>query len=153
MLLAAVLLVVMAVVQVARGFDDGYPFQVDAAYVTSRPEASLYYPGSRPLTRSAQGEQDHPLAMSNASLPAKITTYLATSATPEDVLGWYREQLLARGWDDTTDRTRTDRPRADFARGSREFIHIDVFGKAPPALGYSGPGDVYAIQYGINARY
>jgi hypothetical protein len=153
MAVAALALVVMAGVQLSRGFDDGYPFQVDAAYVSSRPDASLFYPGSERLQHSAQGEQDHPLAMSNASIPAASTTYLAVDASPDQVLGWYRQQLRGQGWDDTTDPTRTSRPHADFARGTREFVHVDVFGRAPAGLAYTGSGQVYAFQYGINARY
>lgn len=153
MAVAALVLIAMAAVQVARGFDDGYPFQVDAGYVSSRPDASLFYPGSEKLQRSARGEQDHPLAMSNASVPATATTYLASGAPPDAILAWYREQLRVQGWDDTTDATRTTRPHADFARGSREFIHVDVFGKPPAGLAYSGTGQVYVFQYGINARY
>jgi hypothetical protein len=150
---AAVLLVVMAGVQIARGFNDGYPFQVDANWVRSRPDASLFYPGSQALAQSAQGEQDHPLAMSQASIPAAASSVLATDASSSQILDWYRAQLRAQGWDETTDPARTGRPHADFARGTREFIQVDVFGKPPDGIHYTGSGTVYSITYGINARY
>lgn len=153
MMIGAVVLVGMGVMQIARGFGDGYPFQVDAAWVRARPEAALFYPGSRLLAQSAQGEQDHPLAMSRASIPAQATSYLVVDASPDQVLAWYSEHLKGRGWDDTTDRARAARPHADYGRGTREFVHVDVFGAAPPGLAYSGPGTVYAFIYGVNPRY
>lgn len=153
MMLAGLLLIVMAVVQVARGIEDGYPFQVDASWVRSRPDASLFYPGSQVLAQAAQGEQDHPLAMSNASIPATAVSVLAVPASSDAILGWYRAQLKAQGWDDTTDAGRTARPHADFARGVREFIQVDIYPKPPAGVAYSGSGTVYALTYGINARY
>lgn len=153
MLLAFVVLVVAAAVQVVRGVNDGYPFQVSAEWVRARPDASLFYPGSQVLAQAAQGEQDHPLAMSNASIPASAVSVLAVEATPQQILGWYRDQLRSQGWDDITDPARTTRPHADFGRGAREFIRIDVYGGPPAGVRYSGSGTVYAITYGINARY
>ncbi len=150
---AAVLLVVMASVQIARGFNDGYPFQVDASWVKSRPDASLFYPSSQVLAQGAQGEQDHPLAMSQASIPATATSVLASETSPTQVLDWYRSQLRAQGWDETTDPARTSRPHADFARGTREFMQVDVYGKPPAGIHYTGSGTVYSVTYGINARY
>jgi hypothetical protein len=153
MLLGGALLMAMAVVQVARGIDDGYPFQVSAAWVRARPDASLFYPGSQLLDQGAQGEQDRPLAMSNASIPATAVSVLAANASSAQILDWYRLQLEAQGWDDTTDPTRTSRPHLDFGRGSREFMRIEVFGRPPAGIAYTGSGTVYTATYGINARY
>ena len=62
--------------------------------LAARPEAHLFFPGSRVL--STTGNDEH--SELTGIYPANITIQLAVAASMSDIYAWYRTQLAQRGW-------------------------------------------------------
>lgn len=66
--------------------------------VNKRPEAHLYYPGSRVLEVDISGESR---ALEGGPIPAHASALIATSSSStshSQVLAWYRDYLTRHGW-------------------------------------------------------
>lgn len=62
--------------------------------LAARPEAHLFFPGSRVL--STNGSDEH--SGLTGIYAAKITIQLAVDASMPDIYAWYRTELARRGW-------------------------------------------------------
>src|ERR671937_2960571 len=69
------------------------PVSVDD--LRSRPEAHLFYPGSRVLRTSSRPEDRQ---VGDGPVPATIETDLVADATSESILSWYAAGLNDDGW-------------------------------------------------------
>jgi len=63
--------------------------------VLSHPEAHLYYPGSRVVSKAGADERT---GLDTGRMPAGATTNLATDAALSEIYAWYKAELTSRGW-------------------------------------------------------
>jgi hypothetical protein len=119
---------------------------ITSQYILSRPEAHLYYPGSSVLKASIDGQG--PDGGLYRPRPAYAQAFLEATASSEQLLNWYRQQLQQRGWQFNFQRDTL----IDFTRGDRENFDIQVVGDQPPSgIVSDGKGTVYQTYYQVTA--
>jgi hypothetical protein len=90
--------------------------------VLSHPEAHLYYPGSRVVSKAGADESS---GLDTGRMPAGATTNLATAATLSEVYAWYKAELTSRGW--KLRKTETIGGGYDlFTRGTRDVFYVSA---------------------------
>jgi len=120
------------------------------------PEVRLYYPGSRILEFSGQGEYPErcrgaSLVCTPSDIPAYIQTTLVADATAsDDIFLWYDEQLLRRGW--RAGSSNANEIRA-YQRGARERFQLEAMTAkiSQEVLGSSEPLIWYSISYSLGS--
>jgi hypothetical protein len=114
--------------------------------MSSRPESHFYYPESRVLKSSFDGQG--PYDGLYRPRPAYAQAFLETSAPADELLIWYRQQLSARGWQFRLQQGSL----IAFTRGDRESFSMQVAGDHPPTgIAYDGKGIVYQTFYQVTA--
>lgn len=83
------LLIVAAAVMAACG-------EVSYSDLLSHPEARLFYPDSRVITRAGGGEERS--GLDTGRTPAQTTVVLAVDAPMSQIYAWYEARLAAMGW-------------------------------------------------------
>jgi hypothetical protein len=120
---------------------------ITSQYMLSRPEADLYYPGSRVLKTSMDGQG--PDGGLYRPRPAYAQAFLEATASSEQLINWYRQQLQQRGWQFNFQQGTL----IDFTRGDRENFDMQVVGDQPPSgIVSDGKGTVYQTYYQITAE-
>jgi hypothetical protein len=124
----------------AHGLPTGLVSEKD---ILGRPEASLYYPGSKVVESHGEGELSSPL---EGNRPAYVQTYLiAAEADRQGIEDWYGKKLTALGWH----RDGNHEPSVWFARDSRESFTLRFSTVAPPDIPWDGNGTLFSIDYQI----
>jgi hypothetical protein len=90
--------------------------------VLSHPEAHLYYPGSRVVSKAGADEGS---GLDTGRTPAGATTNLATDATLSEIYAWYKAELSSRGW--KLRKTETIGGGYElFTRGTRDVFYVSA---------------------------
>ena len=153
--LAAVVAAVAAIgyfIETSKG-SDGLPDHraVRATDLASRPEATLFYPGSAVLVRATSDQGSDPA--NPASTPAEVDTLLVTPAAPEKVSAWYAQSLAGRGWVLSSSSLTRDAPAGELAsewlRGRREYFDLRLYVDRATlgSQGYAVQGLIYRVVY------
>jgi hypothetical protein len=141
--------------ETSRG-PDGLPDHraVRAADLASRPEASLFYPGSTVVDSARADQSADP--NNPASGPAKIDTLLATTASVAEVQAWYGRRLAAGGWR-AAPPIAVEAPAGEvdleWRRGAREFFDLRLYldRAAAGSAGSGVSGLLYRVDYLVGA--
>ena len=92
------------------------------------PQASLLYPGSRPIRQVGADEHAHP---GDSEPDPAYAGVLATTAVPEpELIAWYDQQLTARGYSRAAYYRPSDQDTgaAWTIPNSREHVQVGVYG-------------------------
>jgi hypothetical protein len=102
---------------------DGYAaFRlVSASELEARPQSHLYFPGSSVLHVS---RSDMTGSFFSADGPAMVTTTAATSASKDEVVALYENEMRSRGWVHTCAEVCSPALHM-WVRGRREFFELD----------------------------
>ncbi len=121
--------------------------------VASHEEAHLYYPGARVFWRFGGGEERN--LIEGGSNWAFAGAILLSEGAPQDLYAWYRQWMLAHGWQpEPTIRATTQVSIEGYHRGKRELFRVAIDDPAALAgtLGRPVPADgrtVFEIAYMI----
>jgi hypothetical protein len=94
---------------------------VSASELASRPEAHLYFPGSSVVQVS---RRDMRGSLLSADEPAQVATTAATSASKNELIAWYENEMRSRGWVHTCAEVCSPVLHM-WVRGKREFFELD----------------------------
>jgi len=109
----------IAVVAVALLASCGSPVTQDD--LAKRPEAHMFYPGSRVLETRGQNEQ----LTEGGTRIAEVTTDLSVDAQADQIYSWYLRELTAKGW--TLRKTERANGSFDlFTRGDRDLFEVGL---------------------------
>lgn len=136
-----------------EGDSDGLPVgTVSYDFVKSRPEAHLYYPGSKVFSPFGGAEERH-LFGKNSS--AFVGAVLTSTDSPKQIYQWYKDWMLSHGWQLSVFLRATGQTSIEgYARGSRERFYVamedtellgGVLGRQVP----QDEGTVFEIRYMI----
>jgi hypothetical protein len=93
--------------------------------LAKRPEAHLFYPGSRVLETRGQNEQ----VTEGGTRIAEVITDLSVDAQPDQIYSWYSHELTAKGW--TLRKSERVNGSFDlFTRGDRDLFAV-ALGASP----------------------
>ena len=98
---------------------------VTASEINSQADAHLIYPGAVVLHTDVIAESTPSAAGGRSDEPARVTTFIATTATPVQVRSWYEVTLGSQGYECY----RLGEPAYDYAmdtyvRHDREFVWV-----------------------------
>ena len=122
-------------------------------FVRSRPDARLFYPGSKLFQPVGSGQTSDPFAGVSSADAGGILT---TPDSPDQVYAWYRTLLTGQGWGAPVELARggSETSAQGYYRGRREAITIGIDDPTllPGALGHPVPQGVtiYEYRYFIN---
>lgn len=137
--------------------ENGLPTNsVSYEFVSSRPEARLYYPNAKVFSEFGQSEKRANFIVSPSG--AYAGAVMISSDPPEKIYQWYKDWLLTHGW--RSDKhafsglLSTQKSLEGYSRGNRETLYIAM--NDPKQLGWTlgkeVPKDktVFEISYFIS---
>ena len=106
--------------------NNGLPLgKVSYDFLKSRPEAHLYYPGSKVFSLLAGPEERNFIEGGKNS--AYVGAKLISNDSPEQIYRWYKDWMLSNGWQPRDIARVTFQISAEgYARGSRERFSVAV---------------------------
>jgi hypothetical protein len=121
--------------------------------ISSRPEAKLYYPDSQVLSPFGQPEKQGDFI--SGSERAFAGAILTSSDKPEKIYQWYRDWLLAHGWQSDEHAfgglASTQISLQGYSKGQRETLYIAI--NDPKQLGWTLGKKVPANMTVFEIRY